>query len=156
MEGIINAIIWSLLPISEVRGGIPVAIMQGIDPIAAFFICVIANCMVIPITFFFLDYLHKFFIKIRWYKNIFEHRLEKARKKIERSIGINGEMIALILLVGIPLPMTGAYTGALLAWFFKIERKKSYLSIIIGVLIAATIVMAVVLGGIKALNFFIK
>jgi len=156
MNNIINAIILSLLPVSEVRGGIPVAIMQGVDPVVAFFVCAIANCLAIPITFFFLDFLHKFFLRIKWYENFFNKHLEKARKRIEKSIGKMGEFIALMLFVGIPLPMAGAYTGTLLAWFFGINRKKAYLSICLGVLIASIIVMAVVLGGSKTFEFFIK
>ena len=155
MDNIINAIIWSALPISEVRGGIPVAIAQGINPITAFFLCVIANCIAIPITFLFLDYLHKFLINIELYRIFFERHLEKARKKLEKSIGANGEFIALVLFVGIPLPMTGAYTGTLLAWFLNMDRKKAYLSITLGVFISAAIVTTIVLGGIKILDFLV-
>jgi len=156
MSPILNAIIWSLIPISEVRGGIPVAISQGINPSTALIICVLANLLAIPITYFFLDHIHQFFMKIKWYENIFKHHLEKARKNLEKSIGEKGEFIALMLFVGVPLPMTGAYTGTLLAWFFKMDRKKAYLSIGLGILIASIIVMAVVLGGLKALSIFIK
>jgi uncharacterized membrane protein len=156
MDSILNAIILSLLPVSEVRGGIPVAIVQGVDPFIAFFVCVFSNCLAIPITFFFLNFLHKFFLKNKWYENFFNKHLEKARKNIEKSIGSMGEVIALMLFVGIPLPMTGAYTGTLLAWFFGIERKKAYFSICLGILIAAIIVMAITLGGIKTFSFFIK
>lgn len=156
MNNIVTAIILSLLPISELRGGIPFAITQGVDPAVAFFVCVVANCMVIPIVFLFLDLLHKFFMKIKWYENSFNYHLEKARRKLEKSIGANGEFIALLLFVGIPLPMTGAYTGALLAWFFKGNRKKAYLSLALGVLVAAIIVTMTVLGGIKAFDLFIK
>jgi len=156
MDGIINAIILSALPISEVRGGIPVAIMQGVDPVIAFFVCFVANCLAIPITFFFLDYLHGFFMKINWYERFFNRYLEKSRKKLEKNIGLRGEFIAMMLFVGVPLPITGAYTGTLLAWFFKVSRKRAYISIALGVLISAVIVTAIVLGGVKTLSFFVK
>lgn len=156
MNPIINSIIWSILPISEIRGGLPVAIASGLNPYFAFVICVIANCLAIPITFFFLDYLHRFFLRFDFYRNMFEKHLEKAQKKIESSIGTMGEFIALMLFVGVPLPMTGAYTGALLAWFFRMNRKKAYLSISLGVLIAGIIVSLVLFFGIKAFSLFIK
>lgn len=156
MNPILTAIIWSMIPVSELRGGIPIAIAQGISPAFAFIICVLANMAVVPIVFFFLDYCHHMFMKINFYKNVFDRHLESARIKLEKHVGTKWEFLALMIFVGVPLPMTGAYTGTLLAWFFNIERKKAYLSLLFGVLIAGIIVMAVVLGGIKTFDFFIK
>jgi len=156
MNGIINAIILSILPISELRGGIPVAIASGIPVYVAFLICTAVNILAIPITYFFLDYIHRYLMKYKRYNNFFEKKLENARRKIEKNIGNFGEFIALMIFVGIPLPMTGAYTGTLLAWFFGINRKKAYLSIGLGVLIAGLIVSLVVGFGVEALKFFVK
>ena len=156
MNPIINAIIWSLLPVSELRGGIPVALAGGLGIFSAYIICVIANWFVIPIVFFFLDYLHKFFMKIKIYSNIFNKVVERGRKRLEKSIGEKGEFIALMLFVGIPLPVTGAYTGTILAWFFGINRKKAYKALTLGVLLAGLIVSLVVMLGITAFSIFVK
>src|SRR3989338_1496616 len=155
MNPLIKAIIASLLPISELRGGIPIAVASGYSYLTAFIVCVIANILVIPISFFILDYLNKYLMKIKIYKKIIERSIEKGKKSIENKIGTKWEFIALMLFVGIPLPMTGAYTGTLIAWFFKLNRKKSYLALSLGVLMAGIIVTFVVLTGSAIFNIFI-
>ena len=156
INSIIESSFLSLLPISELRGGIPLAVYRGMSIFSAFIICVIANCFVIPMVFFFLDNLHELFMGNRLYKKIFNKYIEKKRSSVEKYIGTNWEFIALMLLVGIPLPITGAYTGTLLAWFFKIPRKRAYLSLIVGILIAGLIVSIVVFCGIRTLDIFIN
>jgi uncharacterized membrane protein len=156
MNAIIQAIALSLLPISELRGGIPVAIANGLSPVSAYVICVIANFFVIPIVFLFLDNLHHLFLKVKLYENLFNKYIEKKRGKLEKYIGTRWEFVMLMLFVGIPLPVTGAYTGTLLAWFFKVPRKKAYTALSLGILIAGIIVSIVVALGIKAFSIFVK
>ena len=156
MNPVIQTIFWSLMPISELRGGIPVAIASGLNIFSAFVIAVIANFFVIPIVFFFLDYLHKFFMKISLYNSIFEKYVERNRKKVEKHIGTKWEFIALMLFVGIPLPITGAYTGTLLAWFFNVNRKKAYIALTLGILMSGLIVSSIVALSLTAFSFFVK
>jgi uncharacterized membrane protein len=156
MHPVIQTIIWSTLPISELRGGIPVGVALGLGIFAAFLIAVISNFFVIPIVFFFLDYLHEHFLKIKIYNKIFNKYIEKKRTKLEKHIGTKWEFVMLMLFVGIPLPITGAYTGTLLAWFFKVPRNKAYKALSLGILIAGIIVSLVVILGIKALSVFVK
>lgn len=156
MSAVIHAIIWSLLPISELRGGIPVAIARGLNPLSAFVICVIANFLVIPLVFFFLDHVHEGFMKIKIYNKLFNKYIEKKRHTLEKHIGTKWEFVALMLFVGIPLPITGAYTGTLFAWFFDVPRKKAYTALSLGILISGTIVSLILLLGLKAFSIFIK
>jgi uncharacterized membrane protein len=156
MNAIIQAIVWSILPISELRGGIPIAIANGISPLFAFLICVIANILVIPIVFFFLDHIHSFFMKIKIYESLFNKYIEKKRGKLEKYIGTKWEFVVLMLFVGIPLPITGAYTGTLLAWFFNVDRKEAYKALSLGVVVAGVVVSLVVYLGIAAFGLFIK
>jgi|TARA_B100002003_G_C13803681_1_gene396581 uncharacterized membrane protein len=156
MNGILNTVIWSLIPISELRGGIPVGVASGLSIFAAFLIAIVANFFVIPIVFFFLDHLHELFLKVKIYDNIFNHYIEKKRGKLEKHIGTKWEFVMLMLFVGIPLPITGAYTGTLLAWFFKVPRKKAYFALSLGIVIAGLIVSLVVGLGLRAFGFFIK
>ena len=153
---IIESIFCSLLPIAELRGGIPLAVYRGISIYSAFIICVAANYFVIPLVFFFLDNLHVIFMKNRYYNKIFNKHIENKRDLLEKHIDTKWEFFALMLLVGIPLPVTGAYTGTLLAWFFEVPRKRAYLALTIGIMIAGLIVSIVVLFGIKTLEIFIK
>jgi len=156
MNIILKAIIWSLLPISELRGGIPIAIAGGLSFFVAYIICVAANLLVIPIVFFFLENIHHILLRIKIYEKIFNKYIEKKRGKLEKYIGTKWEFVMLMLFVGIPLPVTGAYTGTLLAWFFKVPKKKAYAALSLGVVVAGIIVSLVVLLGLEAFRLFVK
>jgi uncharacterized membrane protein len=146
MNNLIWAIILSVLPISELRGGIPLAIGLGYKPLLVFLTCTIANSLIVFPFFFFLDYLNNYFMRFTRYRNFFNKYLEKKRGGLEKYIGKKGEFIALMIFVGIPLPGTGAYTGTLLAWFFKMKRIYSYIAIIAGVIIAGILITLASIG----------
>lgn len=142
------AILLSILPIIELRGGIIYAILSGINPFSAFFVCVIANIVIIFFIFFFLDFLHENFMKISLYRRAFGFYIEKLRRKaekVERKMSVYG-FLALTIFVAIPLPGTGAWTGCLIAWLLGLDRKKSILAIAFGVLIAGIIILLASLG----------
>lgn len=143
-SGIIKGIIFSILPVFELRGGIPVAIASGASWFSAFFFCVGANILVIGPIFFFLDYIHEHLMKIRTYNRVFNLYLNRVRKKAEEKFAkYKWEYFVLFLFVAIPMPGTGAYTGCLIAWFFELDRKKSYISIALGVITAGIVVTIV-------------
>ncbi len=146
MNELLYGILLSLLPISELRLGIPLAISAGYPPTLVFILCVLANILIIPFIFLFLDYLHHRFLHIKIYRVLFEKIVIKTRSKIEHRIGTKWEMPALFLLVAIPLPGTGAYTGVLAAWLFKLRRRKAFVAISLGVLTAGIIVTLATLG----------
>jgi len=152
---IIWSIIWSILPISELRGGIPYAIANDVNPFLAYFICVGANILAFPIVFLFLESLHPLFLKIGIYQKLFDKVVLKTRKKLETKIKKYG-FWGLMLFVMIPLPITGAYTGSLAAWLFYIPKKKAFISVVLGVIISGIIVTIISLSGIEAFNFLIK
>jgi len=82
----------------------------------------------------------------RFYRVLFSKIVNRTRKKIEHRIGTKWEYPALLLLVAIPFPGTGAYAGSLAAWLFKLNRKKSLITIALGVLIAGVLVTFASLG----------
>ena len=153
MDGLIKGIVLSLLPISELRGGIPVAMASGVGWMTAFITCVVANILVIIPVFFFLDNIHKHLMKIKIYEKIFNTYLDRVRKRVEVKMEKHTwEYWVLFLFVAIPFPSTGAYTG-----FFEMERKKSFITIALGVLAAGIIVTLVVsMASLGFLKFFIK
>lgn len=155
MDALIKAMIWSFLPISELRGGIPIGLYAGLNIFLVYFICVIANILVIPIVYFFLEYVHDHFMRSQLYKKTFDGFLERTRRKANKSIEKWG-YVGLAIFVAIPFPATGAYTGTLAAWFFKLNKWKSFLAISAGVAIAGIIVTLIVSGGFTMLNFFIR
>ena len=149
------AILLSLLPIAEIRGGIPYAIANNINPFIAYFICVGANVLAFPIVFFFLEFLHPLFLKIDLYKNLFDKFVIKTREKLNDKIKKYG-FWGLMIFVMIPLPVTGAYTGSFAAWLFNIPKKKAFLSVVLGVVISGIIVTTIMLTGIEAFQFLLK
>jgi uncharacterized membrane protein len=154
---IILAIILSFLPIAELRGGIPLAIITGLNPWLAFILCTIANILVIFFVFFFLDKIHLWLLSYRWYDKSINKILEKAKKrsaKVQRSMDLYG-LLALTIFVAIPLPGTGAWTGTLIAWLLKLNRKKAFLSIALGVIIAGIIVTLAVTGIVALFKVFL-
>lgn len=155
MNNLFEIIMLSLLPIAELRGGIPLAIYYGYSPLTAFLICTLTNMMVAPIGMIFLETLNNFLLKIRLYNSFFHRNVERARRRIHPSVEKYG-YIGLMIFVAIPLPFTGAYSGTLGAWALGMEKKKSILFIILGVIIAGIIVTLISYFGIGALNIFIK
>ena len=152
---IIWSIIWSILPISELRGGIPYAIANDVNPFLAYFICVGANILAFPIVFLFLEFLHPLFLKVGIYQKLFDKFVLRTRKKLDTKIKKYG-FWGLMLFVMIPLPVTGAYTGSLAAWLFNIPKKKAFISVVLGVIISGIIVTIISLSGMEAFNFLIK
>ncbi len=148
-----------LLPISELRGGLPFALSQGIHPVAAFLMCVGFNMLVGPLVFLFLSTSHKILTPWQFYNRIFDIVVARARNKLKTKVDRFGYW-GIVVFVGIPLPVTGAYTGALGAWILGLNPKKSLLFIAIGVVISGIIVSAVYFLvtelGLEALEIFIK
>ncbi len=147
--------ILTLLPISELRGGIPYALSQSLNPIFTYLYCVALNILVTPVVFAFLSTLHGYLYRWKAYRQFFEHIIKRTRKKIAPKVEKYG-YLGLTIFVAIPLPVTGAYTGAIGAWILGMGKKRSFLAISVGVAIAGIIVSLVSYYGIKTLYFFIK
>ncbi len=135
----------SLLPILELRGGLIAARILGVKFIKAFIICYIANILPVPFILLFINYLFNKMSKWKPTKKIVDWLSNKTLKKKDQidKYGYFG----LFLFVGIPLPGTGAWTGSLLAILLNLDKKKSFVTIAIGVL-AAGIIMSLLSYGI--------
>ena len=139
------AFVVSMVPILELRGGLLAASWMHIDMIRAIVICVIGNIIPIP---FILLLITKIFNKLkqtRTFKPMVEKLENKARGKKDQIEKY--EFWGLVLFVGIPLPGTGAWTGALIASLLGIRFRKAFPAIIIGILLA-TCIMTIVSYGI--------
>ncbi|MCU0642353.1 MAG: small multi-drug export protein [archaeon] len=155
MNDLIQIILLNLAPISELRGGIPLALAYGYSPFFSFLLCTIANILVVPIVFIFLETINKLFLKIPAYSRFFHKTLERSRKKIHEKVEKYG-YFGLMLFVAVPLPVTGAYTGTLGAWALGMSKKRAFAYISLGVILAGVIVTLVAYYGIQALSFLIK
>ena len=91
-------------------------------------------------------------MRIKIYEGMFGRFIERVRRKAHPHILKYG-YLGLTLFVAVPLPVTGAYTGTLAAWLFGMERKKAFLALSLGVVMAGIIVTAAVLSGVEASTF---
>ena len=135
----------SLLPILELRGGLIAARILGVEFIKAFIICYIANILPVPFILLFINWIFNKMSKWKPTKKIVDWLSNKTLKK-KAQIDKYG-YFGLFLFVGIPLPGTGAWTGSLLAILLNLDKKKSFITIAIGVL-AAGIIMSLLSYGI--------
>ena len=139
----------SLLPVIELRGSIPIGYYQGLPWYTNMITSIIGNILPVPFILLFVVKVFEFMKK----RNIMVNVIEKIEKRaMSRSESIaNKEFIGLMLFVAIPFPGTGAWTGALIAALLQFDRKKSFVYIFIGVLIAASLVTLGVYGVIGSL-----
>ena len=135
----------SMVPVVELRGAIPYGVLAGLSVPVAFVIALIGNLAPIP---FLVVFTRKVFEWLRTKSqglNRFVCKLEeKAEKK--KDVVLRYEFWGLVLLVAIPLPGTGAWTGALVAAMMDMRLKRAMPAIALGVLIAGIIVTSVTYG----------
>lgn len=150
---LLPVIITTMLPVAELRGGIPLGIMvMGLPPSLVIPLAIVVNCLIFFPVYFGLELLYeRFFIRYAWARRLIERVHRRGRPYIERY-GIPG----LIIFIGIPLPVTGAWTGTGIAWLLGLDWKRSFLAVCLGVLMAASIVSLVVFGLIGGAGLFTK
>lgn len=146
----------SLVPVIELRGAIPVAVLTfHLSYLEAFLISFIGN--IIPVYFIvkYIRPLFDFFGKIKIFKKIIDWASEKATKRIAEDEKLRTfTTFGLFLFVAIPLPGTGAWTGSLIANFLDLPVKKAFWPIVAGVFTAGIIMLtgtAIANGGIQYL-----
>ena len=147
--------LFCLLPISELRGAIPYGVSQELPLYFLVPFCIVLNALVGPLLYLFLSTIHKLLSRFSGYLKLFERLVARARRKVHAKVEKYG-YLGLALFVAIPLPITGAYTGTLGAWVLGLDPKKTYLAVLLGVCIAATVVTIVTFLGIEALSLFTK
>lgn len=134
----------SLMPILELRGGLIAASLLNVEYFRALIISIIGNILPIP---FILLFIEKILIWLDSFKptkkisNMLKNKVEKNKNNIEKY-----GYVGLILFVGIPLPGTGAWTGALIAALMQLDFKKSLICIFIGILLASIIMSILTYG----------
>ena len=132
----------SMVPLIELRLAMPMAMAMELEYWPSLVICVLGNMLPVPIIYFFArkvliwgkdkKYIGKIF-------TFFLEKGEKAGKALTKKAGRGGLFVALMLFVGIPLPGTGAWTGALGASFLDMGIKSTTLAVCLGVILAGTL-----------------
>lgn len=135
----------SMLPLLELRGGLLAASILNVDFLPGYIISILGNTLPIPLLLLFLEKV------LDWLSNF--KSTKKLVSKIEKKILSKKDQIekygyiGLMIFVGVPLPGTGAWTGAGLAVLLNMDKKKSFIYILLGVILAS-IIMSVISYGI--------
>ena len=129
----------SLMPILELRGGLIASALLNLNIVRAFIICFIGNIIPIPFILWLITPIFDWLKKTKLFRGIVEKLENKAMKKKDKIEKL--QYIGLMLFVGIPLPGTGAWTGCLIAALLDMDKKKSMLYAILGVIMAGIIMM---------------
>jgi uncharacterized membrane protein len=136
----------AMLPFSELRGAIPLAIGQyGIGPAEAYVLGVVGNLVPVVFLLFLLGPLERRLRFIKVFDLFFDHLFSRTRKKHSERIDRYGAL-GLVTFVAIPLPITGAWTGVAAAYVFNIKKRYAFPAIAAGVLLAGVVVTFATLG----------
>lgn len=131
----------AMLPIVELRGALPAAInIFKLSYMESFLLSILGNIIPIPIIMVFFSYFERFLRRFKPFNSFFDWLFVRTRKQGEVKLQVWG-MLGLMLFVAIPLPLTGAWTGTLVAYLLKLEKKRSFLFITAGVVIAGVIMV---------------
>ena len=145
MKAVLITILTAMIPVIELRGAIPAGTAAGLEPWEAFILACIGN--MIPVPFIIMFARRLLIVLRRKYRKLNSLLLKlQNRTRAKAEIVRDYEIFGLIILVAIPLPGTGAWTGALVAALLKLDLKYALISIGTGVLIAGCIVMGITYG----------
>lgn len=146
----------TFLPFLELRASIPYGILKsGLNPIDVFIVCVLTNVLLGILIFLLLDKAVHIATKIRFIDRIYTKFVERTQKKIHRSVEKYGEF-GIALFIGVPLPGSGVYSGALGAYLLGMSYKEFIKACIIGVMIAGIAVTIISLFAQESLGFLLK
>ena len=141
----------SMVPLIELRGGVPYALLMGLDYWPSLVICAIGNMLPVPVIYFFARKVLLWGCSKKYIGKFFTYCIEKGEKggqKLSSRAGRQGLFLALLLFVGIPLPGTGAWTGTLAASFLNMGIRSTSLAVCLGVILAGLIMGFVSMTGI--------
>ncbi len=131
----------SMIPIIELRGAMPVASLIGLPFLPSLIVAIVGNLIPVPFILFFIKAVCQWMKKIKGLKK-FPLYLEEKVEKNKDEVTKYGKW-GLYLFVAIPLPGTGAWTGALIASFLNFKNKDAFIAIAGGVVTAGVIMTAI-------------
>ena len=135
----------AMVPVIELRGAIPYGVIAGLSVHEAFVLAVIGNLLPIPVL---VVFTRKVFEWLRTKSDGLDRLVRRLEAKADKNKELveKSEFFGLMLLVAIPLPGTGAWTGALVAAMLDMRLKRAMPAIILGVLVAGVIVTTLTYG----------
>ena len=152
MKDIILTFLVAMVPVVELRGAIPFGVVRGLNLWTAIIASVLGNLVPVPFIILFIrrifEWMRAHMPKLDGLVTRMEKKAEKNRAAVEKYA-----FWGLAILVAIPLPGTGAWTGALVAAMMEMRLKRAFPAIVIGVVIAGVIVSIVTYGAQAIFSF---
>lgn len=140
-------LILGAVPVTELRGAIPVAMgIYGMGPFEAFFFSVLGNLLPVVPLLLFLEPVSNYLRRYRIFDTFFTWLFSRTRRNNTESFEKYG-LLALTVFVAIPLPATGAWTGCAAAFVFGVKFKHAFPAIAAGVMVAGIIVTVLTMTG---------
>ena len=139
----------SMVPLIELRGGVPIAVGMGLPYLQSLLICIVGNMLPVPVIYLFARNVLEWGKDKKYIGKFFTYCIEKGERggqKLMKKAGKRGLFVALMLFVGIPLPGTGAWTGTLAASFLNMGFKETTKAVILGVILAGIIMLVASTG----------
>ena len=146
----------SMVPLIELRGGVPIAIGMDIHWLPAIIVCTLGNMLPVPVIYLFARKVLLWGADKPVIGRFFSFCIEKGERggqKLTKAAGRKGLFLALMLFVGVPLPGTGAWTGTLAASFLDMGFKSTTAAVSLGVVMAGVIMAVTSSGVLHVLGF---
>ena len=152
MKDILLTFLVAMVPVVELRGAIPFGVVRGLNLWTAIIASVLGNLVPVP---FIILFIRKIFAWMRAHMPKLDGLVTRLEKKAEKNRAAVEKYAfwGLAILVAIPLPGTGAWTGALVAAMMEMRLKRAFPDIVIGVVIAGVIVSIVTYGAQAIFSF---
>jgi len=145
-------ILVAALPVVELRGAIPLGVALGLAPSKAFLLALLGNLLVAPLALILLPWAVALATRVPLLARAWEALEARVRLRGEEQVQRLGAL-GLFLFVAVPLPGTGAWSGAVLAVVLGLKRRYALLAISFGVLAAGFIVLLLTGGAVAGLNY---
>ena len=152
MKDILLTFLVAMVPVVELRGAIPIGVVRGLNIWTAIIASVLGNLVPVP---FIILFIRRIFAWMRAHMPKLDGLVTRMEKKAEKNRAAVEKYAfwGLAILVAIPLPGTGAWTGALVAAMMEMRLKRAFPAIVIGVVIAGVIVSVVTYGAQAIFSF---
>lgn len=131
----------SMMPVVELRGAIPLGASLGLTTFNSTLLAILGNSIIVPVLMIIIEPLFTHLKTLEQFRGFIERLEKRAAGKIKNYRKYR--LLGLFLLVAVPLPSTGVYTGCLAAVIMKIRPRNASIAIIAGVCVAGAIVYAI-------------
>jgi len=145
MNAILATFFLAMVPVLELRFAIPFGVVSGLTHLEAALIAFIGNCLPVPFIILFVRHVFAFMKRVSPRLGRFAERMEERAERKGDAFR-RGLVFGLFIFVAIPLPGTGAWTGALIAAMLRLRIRTAFPAIAAGVAVAAVLVTGITFG----------